>query len=72
MREPEGKGVAARFIRTVKENLLWARSFETIEELRFALLELQRTYTEQWLLAKYDDRSPAQVRRDFDGRDAVA
>ena len=48
------------------------RSFETIEELRLALLEFQRTYNEQWMLAKYDYQSPAQVRRDFDGLDAVA
>ena len=54
------------------QNLLWVRSFETIEELRLALLEFQRTYNEQWMLAKYDYRSPAQVRRDFDGLDAVA
>ena len=72
MREPEGNGVAERFIRTVKENLLWVRSFDTIEELRLALLEFQRTYNEQRMLAKYDYRSPAQVRRDFDGLDAVA
>ena len=72
VREPEGNGVAERFIRTVQENLLWVRSFETIEELRLALLEFQRTYNEQWMLAKYDYRSPAQVRRDFDGLDAVA
>ena len=72
VREPEGNGVAARFIRTVQENLLWVRSFETIEELRLAVLEFQRTYNEQWMLAKYDYRSPAQVRRDFDGLDAVA
>ena len=72
VREPEGNGVAERFIRTVKENLLWVRSFETIEELRLAVLEFQRTYNEQWMLAKYDYRSPAQVRRDFDGLDAVA
>ena len=49
---------------------MWVRSFETIEELRLALLEFQRTYNEQWMLAKYDYRSPAQVRRDFDGLDA--
>ena len=34
VREPEGNGVAERFIRTLKENLLWVRSFDTIEELR--------------------------------------
>ena len=33
VREPEGNGVAERSIRTLKENVLWARSFETIEEL---------------------------------------
>ena len=46
VREPEGNGVAERFIRTLKENLLWVRSFETIEELRLALLaqaDIQRT-----------------------------
>ena len=29
MREPEGNGVAERFIRTLKETLLWVRRFET-------------------------------------------
>ena len=38
----------------LKENLLWVRSFETIEELRLALLEFKRTYNEQWMLEKYD------------------
>ena len=35
------------------ENLLWVRSFETIEELRLALLKFKQTYNEQWMLAKY-------------------
>ncbi len=72
VREPEGNGVAERFIRTLKENVLWVRSFETIEELRLALLEFKRTYNEQWMLGKYDYRSPAQVRRDRVGLDAAA
>ena len=59
---PEGNGVAERFIRTLKENLLWVRSFDTIEELRLALLEFKRTYNEQWMLEKYHYQSPAQVR----------
>ena len=72
VREPEGNGVAERFIRTLKENVLWVRSFETIEELRLALLEFKRTYNEHWMLEKYDYRSPAQVRRDLLGLDAAA
>ena len=51
---------------------MWVRSFETLEELRLALLKFKQTYHEQWMLAQFDYRSPAQVRRDLDGLDAVA
>ena len=71
VREPEGNGGAERFIRTLKENVLWVRRFETIEELRLALLEFKRTYNAHWMLEKYDYRSPAQVRRDLVGLDAA-
>ena len=67
VREPEGNGVAERFIRTLQEHLLWVRSFDTIEALRLALLEFKRTYNEQWMLEKYHYRSRAQVRRDLVG-----
>ena len=43
VRAPEGSGCAERFIRTLKENLLWVRHFETIEELRQALLAFRET-----------------------------
>ena len=33
MCEPEGNGVAERFIRTLKERLLWVQRFETVAEL---------------------------------------
>ena len=38
VRAPEGNGCAERFIRTLKENLLWVGTFDTVEELRQALL----------------------------------
>ena len=41
VRAPEGNGCAERFIRTLKENLLWVRGFATVEELRRALLALR-------------------------------
>jgi putative transposase len=34
VREPQGNGVAERFIRTLKGNLLWVRMFKTVGELR--------------------------------------
>jgi hypothetical protein len=37
VRAPEGNGVAERFIRTLNEQLLWVRTFQTVEELRLAL-----------------------------------
>ena len=64
MREPEGNGVAERFIRTLKENLLWVRTFDTIEELRAALIKFARHYNETWLVARHGYRTPAQVRAD--------
>ena len=52
VREPEGNGCAERFIRTLKENLRWVRTFETVEELRLALLEFKRMYNEHWILER--------------------
>ncbi len=37
VREPEGNGCVERFVRILKEHLLWVRSFATVEELRLAL-----------------------------------
>jgi len=64
VRAPEGNGCAERFIRTLKENLLWVRSFDTIEELRQALLlELRQTYNATWLIERHGFLTPAQFRQ---------
>ena len=34
VRAPEGNGCAERFIRTLKENLLWVHTFNTAEQPR--------------------------------------
>ena len=64
IRAPEGNGCAERFIRTLKENLLWVQTFATVEDLREALIAFQKTYNEQWLIERHGHRSPAQFRRD--------
>src|SRR3954453_45184 len=62
VRAPEGNGCAERFIRTLKENLLWVHSFDTVEELRQALLVFWEAYNTTWLIERHGFRPPAAVR----------
>ena len=62
VRAPEGNGVAERFIRTLKEQLLWVRFFDTVEELRQALLAFKERFNKHWLLQRHGYATPAQVR----------
>jgi len=64
VRAPEGNGCAERFIRTLKENLLWFRRFEPIEELRQALIAFKDRYNRTWIVERHGYRTPAQVRHD--------
>jgi putative transposase len=63
IRALEGNGCAERFIRTL-ENLLWVRTFRSVEELRRALIGFRQSYNEHWLIERHGHRSPAQFRRD--------
>ena len=63
VRAPEGNGCAERFIRTLKENLLWVRPFATIEELRQALLDFRETYNTTWLIERHGFQTPGAVRQ---------
>jgi len=64
VREPEGNGCAERFIRVLKENLLWVRRFDTVEDLRRALHAFKDAYNRRWILQRHGYRTPAQVRAD--------
>ena len=72
VREPEGNGCAERFIRTLKENLLWVRHFATVEELRLALIAFRQTYNQSWIIERHGYRTPAQVRADQIGPTLMA
>jgi putative transposase len=64
VRAPEGNGCAERFVRILKENLLWVKDFSTVEELRLALLNFKRLYNENWILQRHGYKTPAQVRQE--------
>src|SRR4029078_8866493 len=63
VRAPEGNGCAERFIRTLKENLLWVRTFDSVEELRQALLVFRELYNTTWLIERHGFRTPAAARQ---------
>src|SRR3954451_4564938 len=62
VRQPEGNGVAERFIRTLKENFLWVHTFDTIEELRRGLQDFIAHYNATWLVARHGYCTPNQIR----------
>jgi len=63
LREPEGNGCAERFIRTLKEQLPWVQTFETVEALRLALLAFKERYNREWLIERHRYATPAETRR---------
>jgi hypothetical protein len=42
--------------------VLWARTFETVEQLRRALLDFRETYNATWLIERHGFRPPAAIR----------
>ena len=63
VRAPEGNGCAERFIRTLKENLLWVRTLRHVEELRQALLVFREIYNTTWLIERHGFTAPAALRQ---------
>jgi len=61
-RETDGS-CAERFIRTLKENLLWIRTFATVDELRLPLPTFRHIYDTTWLIQRLNYQTPAQVRQ---------
>ncbi len=62
VREPKGNGSIERFFRTLKEQLLRVRRFETLEELAEALEEFRQRYDGHWMAERLHFQSPQQAR----------
>ena len=52
-----------RFIRVLKENLLWVQHFATIEELRLALIAFKQTYNQTWIIERNTRARPSRSDR---------
>jgi len=72
VKAPEGNGVAERFIRTLKEQLLWVKYFDTVEELRKALLDFKERYNHHWLMQRHGYLTPAQARAQYQFKEKAA
>jgi putative transposase len=60
--EPETNGVIERLFRTLKEQAIHGRIFQTIDEVRTAVREFVACYNAEWLVEKNGYRSPTQMR----------
>jgi transposase InsO family protein len=60
--EPETNGVAERFFRTFKEQVVHGRVYQTIDDVRAAVRKFFELYNAEWLIEKNGLCSPRQTR----------
>lgn len=59
--EPECNGCAERWIKTLKEQCLWARSYRNVNDLRDAVAAFVELYNTQWLIERLGHRTPREA-----------
>jgi putative transposase len=69
--EPQTNGVAERFMRTLKEQVVHGRVFRNLEELRAAMAAFVEVYNNEWLVEKVGFESPRRARELHDLRRAA-
>ncbi len=58
--EPPCNGCAERFIRTLKEQCIWTKRWESIEELRAGVKAFVERYNSEWLIERLGHRTPRE------------
>ena len=62
--EPETNGCAERWIRTLKEQCLWAQLHDSVDDLRRAVTGFVQSYNTQWLIGRLGHRTPKEAYQD--------
>ena len=70
--QPQTNGVAERFNRTLKEQVIYGRVFQNLEEVRTAVRRFVNTYNREWPVEKNGFLSPWQARAQWLAQDSIA
>lgn len=62
LEQPQTNGVAERFLRTLQEQAIHGRVFDTIDDVRQAVADFVELYNDQWLIEKNGYLSPRRAR----------
>ena len=65
LEQPQTNGVVERFFRTLKEQVIYGRVYETLEEVRQAVSEFVDLYNNKWLIEKNGYLSPRDARKAY-------
>jgi hypothetical protein len=63
VRQPKCNGCVERFIRMLKKQLLWVRTFENVEKLQGAQAEFRKRYNQRLIVQHLSCLTPAQTRQ---------
>ena len=70
--QPQTNGVAERFNRTLKEQVIYGRVFQNLEEVRTAVRRFVNTYNREWPVEKNAFLSPWQARAQWLAQNSIA
>jgi putative transposase len=70
--QPQTNGVAERFNRTLKEQVIYGRVFQNLEEVRTAVRRFVNTYNREWPVEKNGFLSPCQARAQWLAQSSIA
>lgn len=69
--EPQTNGVAERFWKTLKKQVLEGKVYQNLDDLRKALVHFAATYNRCWRLEKLNGRTPEEARQEWLSRQAA-
>ena len=65
LEQPQTNGVVERFFRTLKEQIIYGRVYETVEDLRVAVDKFVLLYNREWRIERLGFLSPKQARESY-------